>query len=404
MIEDYVYGKTQSFTVENSKDNSQDDFQDFTSKNQVNKSNFIASGTYSKVYKINNSFSVKICNSSLYNLLDTSIETFILSQINHKSILNCNKVIKDNKAIIYIMPHFEFTLEQMCPNTAENKEIVMKQLSSALNYLHSKQILHLDICPKNILVKQNNGQIKAVLCDFSLSVVLIENNFKSSFHRITIDYRPYENLKGDKNYSKKSDIWSLGLVFYFILFNKYLINLSIIPEKNPMNDDYVLSSRFEIEQLKSWDNWPPTEHILIQKMLDLNIDDRVDSVYLCNFLNIDISKEEILSSCKMKFKKQWLYVNNYFGNENKLKLQNIITSQVEYLFELVIQYNTEKNLNITENEKNNYFLTCYAIVKSCTFNLSSIIIKNYDTIFIRVFEIFMISKGKFLNYTKQTIE
>lgn len=368
-------------------------FCDEKCKESINGSNYIARGSYASIYRLSDKHSMKVCNSSQYNLLDLTVELYILSQLSHSSLLYCDHVIKHKRSIIFILPYFANNLDTLYPRTHEHKESVMKQLASAVNYLHSKQILHLDICPKNILTRQVGDEFHAVLCDFSLSVVSNNDNVVSSYSRITIDHRPYENLRGSKRYSKKSDIWSLGIVFYKILHEKYLIKFSTVPCENPIAFDYELSTRFEIEQLQSWGRWPPTNNEIIVKMLDLDIQTRIDSYEICNLLNISSFQSMNLVSGNMTLKKRWMYVSNFFK-----KIDTMSLKQVELLFTNVMQYMTNNNISINEKEKDNFFLTCYAVVKSCTNDISHININNASSVFNRVFEIFEYTKGNFLSF------
>ncbi|XP_062254923.1 serine/threonine-protein kinase 36-like [Platichthys flesus] len=83
------------------------------------------------------------------------------------------------------------------------------QLASALYYLHSHRIIHLDMKPQNILFK--GGVVK--LCDFGLarsmrtSILML-----TSFEGMPLYMSP--ELMDEKPYDHKSDLWSLGCILH----------------------------------------------------------------------------------------------------------------------------------------------------------------------------------------------
>ena len=89
---------------------------------------------------------------------------------------------------------------------------ILVQILRGLERIHREQILHRDIKLQNILVFKND-LIK--ICDFGIS--------KTSQYGVTrigdFWFVAPEVLKG-KEYSYKVDIYSLGVVLYFLIYNK----------------------------------------------------------------------------------------------------------------------------------------------------------------------------------------
>lgn len=90
-----------------------------------------------------------------------------------------------------------------------------KDICNALISCHSKQIVHKDIKPQNIFVS-DDGVYK--LGDFGIAKVLTDSGI-STEGRGTIGYMSPEVYNRQSNYGFNIDIYSLGLVMYWMLNN-----------------------------------------------------------------------------------------------------------------------------------------------------------------------------------------
>ncbi|XP_045190189.2 serine/threonine-protein kinase/endoribonuclease IRE2-like [Mercenaria mercenaria] len=125
----------------------------------------------------------------------------------------------------------EFILSrQSYPPVANNN--IISQILNGLHYLHSRQIVHRDLKPSNVLMKQTqSGELIFKLSDFGLSKlntstnngVPSEKSYLSDEYG-TVGWIPPEIFalrkqsvpNPDKSYWKRSDIFPLGLIFYYI--------------------------------------------------------------------------------------------------------------------------------------------------------------------------------------------
>ena len=93
----------------------------------------------------------------------------------------------------------------------------VRQVASGLDALHQHKILHLDIKPENLLIRNDSSM---VIADFDLSL----ENLTDQRHCTTIVGSPYymapEVISG-KKYLKASDFWSLGVTLYESLTGNY---------------------------------------------------------------------------------------------------------------------------------------------------------------------------------------
>jgi serine/threonine-protein kinase len=93
-----------------------------------------------------------------------------------------------------------------------------KQLCKALQYAHEKGIIHRDLKPSNLMITQE-GSLK--LTDFGIAKDTDVTALTGQNSTIgTAAYMSPEQCKGDKNLTNKSDLYSLGIVFYELITGK----------------------------------------------------------------------------------------------------------------------------------------------------------------------------------------
>ena len=184
----------------------------------------VGEGTYGVVYKCRlkgtNNF-VALKKIRLENedegIPSTSIrEISILKQLRHPNIVYLMDLIHGEKKLYLVFEFMEHDLKKFLDinNSPLPPELVknyLYQILIAINFCHSKRILHRDLKPQNLLIDKD-GIIK--LADFGLA-----RSFgipiKTLTHEIlTLWYRAPEILLGQKEYSTPVDIWSIGLIFY----------------------------------------------------------------------------------------------------------------------------------------------------------------------------------------------
>ncbi|XP_053973382.1 inhibitor of nuclear factor kappa-B kinase subunit alpha-like [Hylaeus volcanicus] len=103
-------------------------------------------------------------------------------------------------------------IENCCGISEKEAINVMKDISSAVEYLHSKNITHRDLKPENIVLQDEHDNISYKLIDLGYAKELGEASISASIVG-TLNYVAPELLWKQK-YSCSVDYWSLGIFFY----------------------------------------------------------------------------------------------------------------------------------------------------------------------------------------------
>ena len=133
--------------------------------------------------------------------------------------------------------------------------------------MYENKIIHGDIKPSNILLSFNNNSAHKVcfkISDFGLSKLYEENNIDKSRIIDTSQFISPECLKG-KEINDKSDIWSLGILIYYLLFQNYPYN----------GTEYQIIKQIESNQQLKVINDKLLDD-LVKKMLNPNVNERIN--------------------------------------------------------------------------------------------------------------------------------
>ncbi|XP_035224471.1 serine/threonine-protein kinase DCLK1-like [Stegodyphus dumicola] len=152
--------------------------------------------------------------------------------------------------------------------TEKDASLMVHDLSSALCYLHSLNIVHRDIKPENLLVVEHeDGSRSLKLGDFGLAVEAKEPLFTVCG---TPTYVAPEIL-AETGYGLKVDVWAAGVITYILL-------CGFPPFVSQTNDqvelfDQILAGNYEFTR-PFWDDISDSAKELIAMMLQVNPDDR----------------------------------------------------------------------------------------------------------------------------------
>ncbi|TGZ65942.1 hypothetical protein CRM22_005630 [Opisthorchis felineus] len=111
---------------------------------------------------------------------------------------------------LYSMTHYF----EINPSVAFVKSAVQQSLE-ALDFLHERSIVHLDVKPDNILLRQPYPDCDIILCDFGLSKFLSQEKVTRDLVG-TPDYAAPEILDYNPIHLT-TDIWSIGVLTYYLL-------------------------------------------------------------------------------------------------------------------------------------------------------------------------------------------
>lgn len=117
--------------------------------------------------------------------------------------------------------HQYFFGSRSSPNVPICLPSIIRQILAALDFLHSREIVHLDVKLENVVYSSSGD--RAVIIDFDLSLSKKDFNLPLAW-RGTREYVSPEFYDGKIETFEQlvfSDVWAIGILIFVVLFQKY---------------------------------------------------------------------------------------------------------------------------------------------------------------------------------------
>ncbi|CAH1774372.1 unnamed protein product [Owenia fusiformis] len=191
--------------------------------------------TYTKLSN-GKDYAVKIIDKSIgrsRSKVFKEVEIFNQCQ-SHENILNLEEFFEEENRFYLIFEKMDGgtlleAIERRGHLTEQEASMVIRQIASALDFLHKKGISHRDLKPENILCQKRDELIPIKICDFDLGSGIIKSSHETTPCTTPELLTPVGSAEfmapevvdvwvdEASRYDKKCDIWSLGIIVYIML-------------------------------------------------------------------------------------------------------------------------------------------------------------------------------------------
>lgn len=208
-----------------------------TSNIKVNKRDFelldlkmIGSGSYADVFRFKDPFYNEIfaLKRAKEDLSEKEKERF---KLEYETLLSFNNpyIVKVysfcTDKLEYTMEFLDCTMEEYIRRNNDKLTLIQRksfinQFIKGLLYIHSKNKLHRDLSPRNIMLKKYDGYVALKITDFGLvkidesDLTSLDSDVKGSFND------PSLKIDGFSNYNLAHEIYAATLICIFILTGK----------------------------------------------------------------------------------------------------------------------------------------------------------------------------------------
>ena len=176
-------------------------------------------------------------------------EARMIAGLDHDHIVKIYDVFEENGTAYYVMEYLgggslDRKMREEGVMSEEKALGYIRQVSDALGYLHSQNILHFDVKPSNVLLGKNGS---AKLIDFGISKHYDEAGVQTSSTPVGISkgYAPLEQYQQGsdiKSFTPATDIYSLGATLFALLAGANPPEASVVGEEGLPSKPWAIST------------------------------------------------------------------------------------------------------------------------------------------------------------------
>jgi len=301
------------------------------SKIEINCKNYtnfqrIGTGTYGNVYKaqnINTGYyvAIKEIDKQKYSTNQILNEIKIMNNIISENSVTMKDKIDTKEYFYIIMDLCQMNLEDYIRTRETSISIneikhILLQLNNVFKIMNNKNIIYRDLKPNNILISlERLDKLIIKLSDYGCSKE-ISNTMSIAGTPLTM---APEIINDEKDLSK-SDLWSLGIIIYYLYFKEY--------PYNGKNEHMLFKDINSGKTLKSIENVELND--LMNKLLKINIKERLswDEYFNHSFFKNN-DKNEIITELKEKIKLLENELKNIKNEKKEKDLNNIFNLELK---------------------------------------------------------------------------
>jgi eukaryotic-like serine/threonine-protein kinase len=171
---------------------------------------------------------------------------------------------------------------------------IIQQVGSALSFVHNQGLTHLDVNPKNIMLKKRG--FEAVLIDFGIArQATTPGKLRTNTNSGTKSYAPIELSEKRSERGAYTDVYSLAATLYVILTGKLPFPSEFrkqnIPLTPPKQHNSEISDRVNAAIIKGMELEPQNRPQSVQEWLDLVMPKQAtNEVQLVSVVGVDYRK------------------------------------------------------------------------------------------------------------------
>ncbi|CAH1964952.1 unnamed protein product [Acanthoscelides obtectus] len=202
-------------------------------------------------------------------------EINILQSLSHPFIIKMRDIIETPEEVFIVLDYMrggelKHRIQSRSPMTENNVKFLFHQIVLAVEYLHKQGITHRDLKPENVLLATEETETLVKVSDFGLSKITEEEDIMNTVCGTYYYMAPEVIGVRNPQYNKQVDVWSLGVILYYLLSGSLPFKSSDKKELNRL----IVSGQYQMFDT-CWQGVSRAARDLVQRMLTVKPQSRI---------------------------------------------------------------------------------------------------------------------------------